>query len=138
MLAAYDPATGRLYGHIRATKTWREVRELLRSLRARFREHLVVVLDNFSPHHKCELGEWAQAHDIELVYLPTYASWLNLIECQFQALRRFALNGTDYPSHAEQDRAIRAYLRWHNRNPRPAKPWRINAEVHHSLPNVAA
>ena len=77
-------------------------------------------------------------HDIELVYLPTYASWLNLIECQFQALRRFALNGTDYGSHAEQDRAIHAYLRWHNRNARPAKPWRIKAEVHHSLPDVAA
>ena len=97
-----------------------------------------MVLDNFSPHHKQELGEWAADHDIELVYLPTYSSWLNLIECQFQALRRFALNGTDYPSHAEQDAAIHAYLRWHNRNPRPAKPWRINAEVHHSLPHVAA
>jgi transposase len=138
LLAAYDPATGRLYGHIKATKTWREVRELLRSLRARFDEHLIVVLDNFSPHHKAELRDWTAEHDIELVYLPTYASWLNLIECQFQALRRFALNGSDHASHAEQDAAIHAYLRWHNRNARPAKPWRIKAEVHHSLPAVAA
>ena len=138
LLAAYDPASGRLYGHIRATKTWREVRELLRSLRARFSEHLIVVLDNFSPHLKQELRDWVAEHDIELVYLPTYSSWLNLIECQFQALRRFALNGTDYASHAEQDRAIHAYLRWHNRHCRPAKPWRIKAEVHHSLPAVAA
>lgn len=138
LLAAYDPATGRLYGHIRATKTWREVRELLRTLRARFAEHLVVVLDNFSPHHKKDLREWVANHDIELVFLPTYSSWLNLIECQFAALRRFTLNGTDYPSHAEQNAAIHAYLRWNNRNCRPAKPWRIKAEVHHSLPNVAA
>ena len=63
---------------------------------------------------------------------------LNLIECQLQALRRFARNGTDYGSHAEQDRAIHAYVRWHNRHARPAKPWRCKAEVHHSLPNVAA
>lgn len=138
LLAAYDPATGRLYGHIRATKTWREVRELLRSMRARFHGRLVVVLDNFSPHKKAELRAWVALHDIELVYLPTYASWLNLIECQFQALRRFALNGTDYQSHAEQNTAIHAYVRWHNRNARPAKPWRLNAEVHHSLPAVAA
>jgi transposase len=138
LLAAYDPATGRLYGHIRPTKTWREVRELLRSLRARFTEPLVVVLDNFSPHHTQKLRGWVAEHDIELVYLPTYASWLILIECQFQALRRFALNGTDHGSHAEQDAAIHAYLRWHNRNARPAKPWRIKAEVHHSLPSVAA
>ena len=61
-----------------------------------------------------------------------------LIECQFGALRSFALNGSDYPSHADQDAAIRAYLRWHNRNARPAKPWRLNAEIHHSLPDVAA
>jgi transposase len=138
LLAAYDPASGRLYGHIRATKTWREVRELLRSLRARFDEHLIIVLDNFSPHHKRELRDWVDEHDIELVYLPTYSSWLNLIECQFQALRRFVLNGSDYTSHAEQDRAIHAYLRWHNRNTRPAKPWRIKAEVHHSTPAIAA
>ncbi len=135
LLAAHDPATGRMYGHIRPSKTWREVRELLRTLRARFTEHLVVVLDNFSPHHKQELREWVAERDIELVFLPTYASWLNLIECQFQALRRHALNGTDHASHAEQDAAIHAYLRWHNRNARPAKPWRIKAEVHHSLPS---
>jgi transposase len=138
LLAAYDPSSGRMYGHIRPRKTWREVRELLRSLRARFDEHLIVVLDNFSPHKKRELRAWAGEHDIELVYLPTYASWLNLIECQFQALRRFALNGSDHASHAEQDAAIHAYLRWHNRNARPAKPWRIKAEVHHSLPAIAA
>jgi transposase len=138
LLAAYDPATGRMYGHIRPTKTWREVRELLRSLRARFSEHLIVVLDNFSPHHKKELGGWAVEHDIELVFLPTYASWLNLIECQFAALRKFALNGTDYAGHDQQDAAIHAYLRWHNQNARPAKTWRLNAEVHHSLPDLAA
>ena len=138
LLAAYDPASGRMYGHIRPTKTWREVRELLRTLRARFDEHLVVILDNFSPHHKKELRDWVTEHDVELVFLPTYASWLNLIECQFQALRRFALSGSDHASHAEQDAAIHAYLRWHNRNARPAKPWRIKAEVHHSLPSVAA
>jgi transposase len=138
LVAAYDPATGALYGHLHDRKTWREIRELLRSLRARFDEHLIVVLDNFSPHKKRELGAWVADHDIELVFTPTYSSWLNLIECQFQALRSFALNGSDYPSHAEQDAAIRAYLRWHNRNARPAKAWRLNAEVHHSLPDVAA
>jgi transposase len=136
--APYDPATGALYGHLHDRKTWREIRELLRSLRARFNEHLIVVLDNFSPHKKTELQAWVAEHDIELVFTPTYSSWLNLIECQFQALRSFVLNGSDYQSHADQDAAIRAYLRWHNRNTRPAKPWRLNAEVHHSLPDVAA
>ena len=81
-----------------------------------------MVLDNFSPHHKEDLRDWVAEHDIEFVYLPTYASWLNLIECQFTALRRFTLNGTDYASHAEQDAAIHAYLRWHNATPGPPSP----------------
>jgi len=81
---------------------------------------------------------WAAEHDIEFVFLPTYSSWLNLIECQFQALRSFALNGSDYRTHAEQDAAIVAYLALRNEHAQPAKPWRIKAEVHHSLPNVAA
>ena len=85
-----------------------------------------------------EIRQSCSEHDIELVYLPTYASWLNLIECQFMALRRFVLNGSDYASHAEQDAAIQAYLRWHRRTCRPAKPWRIKAEVHHSTPAIAA
>ena len=138
LIAAYDPSDGTIVGHLRDRKTWHEIRELLEVLRARFGEHLIVVLDNFSPHKKKELRAWIADQDIEFVFLPTYSSWLNLIECQFQALRSFALNGSDYRTHAEQDAAILAYLAWHNEQARPAKPWRIKAEVHHSLPNVAA
>ena len=138
LLAAYDPSDGTMIGHLRDHKTWTEMQELLEVLRARFDEHLIVILDNFSPHKKKELRAWVAEHDIEFVFLPTYSSWLNLIECQFQALRSFALNGSDYRSHAEQDAAILAYLAWHNEHAHPAKQWRIKAEVHHSPPNVAA
>jgi hypothetical protein len=41
------------------------------------------------------------ADDIELVFLPTYGSWLNWIRSEFVALRHFALNGTDHRSHGE-------------------------------------
>ena len=48
--------------------------------------------------------------------MPTNASWLNRIEAQFTALRYFALDGTDHPSHAEQASMIRRYIAWRNRN----------------------
>lgn len=44
--AAHDQATGRQVLPHPGTKTWREGREVLRALRARFAEHSVVVLDN--------------------------------------------------------------------------------------------
>ena len=48
--------------------------------------------------------------------MPFYASWLNRIEAQFQALRYFALDGTDHASHEAQARMIRRYIAWRNRN----------------------
>ena len=49
-------------------------------------------------------------------HVPTNASWLNRIEGHFQALRYFALDGTDHRSHDEQNSMIRRYIRWRNRN----------------------
>jgi transposase len=57
---------------------------------------------------------WAAGNDVELVFLPTYGSWLNWIEAEFAALRHFPPGGTDHRSHAEQTAAIDAYLRWRN------------------------
>lgn len=48
--------------------------------------------------------------------MPTNASWLNRIEAQFQALRYFALGGTDHRSHDAQNRMILRYVAWRNRN----------------------
>jgi hypothetical protein len=38
------------------------------------------------------------------------------IECQFQALRYFHLDGTDHRSHEEQNSMIRRYIAWRNRH----------------------
>ncbi|MEV5840325.1 transposase [Nocardia sp. NPDC052112] len=58
--------------------------------------------DNFSPHKRAEVRDWAAAHGMELVFLPTYSSWLNWIESEFAALRYFALNGTNHRSHGDR------------------------------------
>ena len=61
---------------------------------------IAIVMDNFSPHlttkKDTRVGDWAAANNVELAYVPFYASWLNRIEAQFQALRYFALDGTDH------------------------------------------
>ncbi|MFJ5117162.1 hypothetical protein [Kitasatospora sp. NPDC088548] len=51
---------------------------------------------------------------IDLVFPPTYGSWLNWIEPEFAALRYFALNGTAHRNRDEQNAAIGAHIRWHN------------------------
>jgi transposase len=115
MLAGLDLATGKLFYRIRPRKRWVEFLELIKALRARWPgEKLYVVCDNFSPHRHARVRDWCAGHGIELVFLPTYGSWLNWIEAEFAALRYFALNGTDHRSHTEQNAAIAAYVRWRN------------------------
>jgi len=81
---------------------------------------IAIVMDNFSPHLSTRkdqrVGDWAEANNVELAYVPTNASWLNRIECQFTALRYFTLDGTDHRSHDEQNSMIRRYIAWRNRH----------------------
>ncbi|MCZ4103579.1 IS630 family transposase [Streptomyces sp. H39-C1] len=120
MLAALDLATGRMFYRIRKRKRWQEFLSLLKSLRARWPgEKLYVIADNYSPHKHAEVRSWTAGNQVELVFLPTYGSWLNWIESEFAALRYFALNGTDHRSHAEQNAAIAGYVRHHNKQARP-------------------
>jgi hypothetical protein len=63
---------------------------------------LYVVSDNFSPHRHAHVHTWCAANTVELVFLPTYGSWLNWIETEFSALRYFARGGIDHRSHASR------------------------------------
>jgi transposase len=122
MFGAYDLGTDKLYGHVKVTKNRTKFLEFCRYLRTLYpvEVRIAIVLDNFSPHLSTKkdqrVGEWAAANNVEFAYVPTNASWLNRIEAQFQALRYFALDGTDHQSHDEQNSMIRRYIAWRNRN----------------------
>ncbi|GGN93966.1 transposase [Nocardia rhizosphaerihabitans] len=58
-----------------------------------------------------------------------YSSWLNRIECEFAALRYFALNGTDHRTHATQDAAIGDYIRWRNHHARPIRDFAVGSKI---------
>jgi transposase len=122
LLAGYDLSTDRLYGHVKTRKGRTEFLAFCRYLRSLHppEVRIAIVLDNFSPHLSTKkdprVGEWAAANNVELAYVPFYASWLNRIEAQFTALRYFALDGTDHPSHAAQASMIRRYIAWRNRH----------------------
>jgi transposase len=122
LLAAYDLGADKIYGHIKTTKNRTTFLAFCRYLRSLYppEVRIAIVLDNFSPHLSTKkdtrVGDWAAANNVELAYVPTNASWLNRIEAQFQALRYFALDGTDHHSHDEQNSMIRRYIRWRNRN----------------------
>src|SRR4051812_40354817 len=122
LFAALDLARDKLYGHVTRRKRRTQFLAFCRYLRSLYPPdvRLAIVCDNFSPHLTTKtdsrVGDWAAASNVELAYVPYYASWMNRIEAQFTGLRYFALDGTDHPDHATQARMIRRYIAWRNRN----------------------
>jgi transposase len=122
LMAALDLRTDKMYGHVKLNKNRTTFLAFCRYLRSLYppEVRIAIVLDNFSPHLSTKkdqrVGEWAETNNVELAYVPTNASWLNRIECQFTALRYFALDGTDHRSHDEQNSMIRRYIAWRNRH----------------------
>ena len=92
-----QPLSGRLCGFGTAQSRW-----------------LYLVLDNLNTHHNKAVKAWAEQNNVELVYTPTYASWLNRIECHFTPLRKFAIANSNYSDHLIQNRAIQRYITWRN------------------------
>jgi hypothetical protein len=107
-----------LSGLFRKRKRLVELAEAFGRLRACYgRRPLYVVLDNLrNVHDNPRFLALARRLHITLVFTPTEASWLNLIEPHFGVLKRFTVVGTDDRSHLERRRRIYRYLRWRDRS----------------------
>lgn len=116
-LAFYDLETDRLYGRFTKRKRAKEFLSFLRWVRRRYprRQKLHIVMDNYGPHITNAVLAWAKAHNVRVYLTPTNGSWLNRIESQFTALKKFALQPSNHDSHEEQQLAIESYLTWRNR-----------------------
>jgi transposase len=116
LLGSLDVGADRLSGHLIKHKDGPSVLAALKRIRARYPRQVgvLVVLDNLSAHWTPAIRTWAKANRVRLVPVPTYASYLNRIECHFWAYVEFVIRGSDYQSHAELAEATRAYLRHRN------------------------
>lgn len=117
-LGFYDVHGDCLMGTCRRRKTARDILAAFRRLRACYphRLRLYVIMDNLNTHRHPLLRRFYRTHRITVVPMPTYASWLNLIEPHLGAMRRFTLDGSDDPTHRVRRCRISRYLTWRNRN----------------------
>lgn len=127
LLAFYDVHGDILEGVIHKRKTSHDILQAWQRLRACYpRSHRIyLILDNLSSHWRKDLRRFARKNRISLVPTPTYASWLNLIEAQFTALKRFCLSNSDDPTHLVRRQRIYRFLTLRNRHADPGSQLRI-------------
>jgi transposase len=116
LYGAYDVHDDRLIGRLRPRKGELEVVRFLTTIRMRYdpRLRLYVVMDNLSCHWTPKVREWAAKSNVELVPTPTYASFLNRIECHFWALQEFVVKNADYPSWDDFALAMARHISYRN------------------------
>jgi transposase len=90
----------RLHGRLRAHKHAGEVLAFYKQIRMRYPHRLrtYLIADNLSTHKTPDIRRWADNNNIELVFTPTYTSFLNRIECHFWGIGEFVINNADYLS----------------------------------------
>ena len=116
-LAFYDVHSDYFNGVFRSRRGLEEVSDVFRRLRQCYpHRQLFVILDNLHlvHDHPRFLSLLEKLH-IHPVWTPTQASWLNLIEAQFGALKKFTVANTDDASHQRRQDRVRAYLNYRHR-----------------------
>jgi len=116
LFGAYDVHQDRLHGRLRTHKNAVEVLAFYRQIRMRYdpRLRIYLVADNLSTHKTPAIREWAQNSNVELVFTPTYASFLNRIECHFWAIGEFVVKNADYPDWDTLARAMANHITYRN------------------------
>ena len=100
----------------RAHKNAGEVLAFYQQIRMRYprRLRLYLIADNLSTHTTPTIREWAAGANTELVFTPTYASFLNRIECHFWGIGEFVINNADYPDWDALAKAMADHIRYRN------------------------
>jgi transposase len=98
VFGAYDVHDDRLRVRLRPRRRGRDNLHFMRQIRAVIpaRRRIYWIQDGLSANWTADIQAFAAAHNIELVPTPTYASYLNPVECHFFPIQEFVVNNADY------------------------------------------
>jgi transposase len=116
LFGAYDVHADRLHGRIRPHKSGQEVLGFYRQIRIRYsaKIRIYLIADNLSAHKTPDIRAWAAENNAELIFTPTYASFLNRTECHFWAINEFVINNADYPDWDTLKKAMADHIQYRN------------------------
>jgi transposase len=130
LFAALDVATGEVLHDCMARHRHQEFLHFMKRLEREVDPALEihVILDNYATHKHPKVRAWLKRHPrVHFHFLPTSASWLNLVERFFAELTTRQLKRLAVTSVGQLIAAITAYIEHRNREPKPFV-WTASAE----------
>jgi transposase len=98
VFGAYDVHADRLRVRLKARRRGSDNLAFMRQIRGCYPTRLRIywIQDNLSANWTAAIRAFAEDNNIQLVATPTYASYLNRIECHFLPISEFVVKNSDY------------------------------------------
>jgi transposase len=122
LFAALDVATGEVMHECMARHRHQEFLRFIRNVVKQTDPDLELhfILDNYATHKHAKVKAWLRRNPrVHFHFVPTSASWLNLVERFFSELTTRQLKRLAVNSVADLQEAITAYIDSRNRQPKP-------------------
>ena len=122
LFAALEVLQGKVIGQCYSRHRHQEFLKFLRRLNVEFpgKIALHLVMDNYGTHKHPNVQAWLRRHPRFIThFVPTSASWLNLVERWFGELTAKAVRRSSFASVADLEAAIAQFLDAWNENPNP-------------------
>jgi transposase len=88
-----------------------------------------IIVDNYATHKHENVRRWLKNNGrVQLHFIPTSSSWLNLVERFFGLLTEKAIRRGVFTSVKELEEKIHEFIQAHNTKPKPFK-WTKSAEM---------
>lgn len=130
LFAALNVAAGTISGRCFPRHRHQEFLRFLRQLDAEHAPELELhlVMDNYGTHKTEEVQRWLKRHPrFKVHFIPTSASWLNMVERWFAELTGKAVRRGSFASVPDLITAIEEFIEEWNRDPKPFV-WTAKAE----------
>ena len=116
VFGAYDVHADRLRVRLRPKRAGSDMLTFMRQIRLAYpaRQTIYWIQDNLSANWIPDIRAYAASNRIELVPTPTYASYLNPVECHFSALSQFVVCNADYLDWDAFGYALARHVRYRN------------------------
>ncbi len=122
LFAALEVATGSVTGKCYKKHTYKEFLSFLKQVNSQTDQNkdLHIIVDNYSTHKHEKIKNWLNRNKrVQLHFIPTSSSWLNLVERFFGVLTEKQLRRGIFTSVKELEQKIIEYIDKHNENPKP-------------------
>lgn len=132
LFAALEVQTGQVIGRCKKNHRHQEFLSFLKEVERQVPpdKMLHIIVDNYATHKHEKVNKWLKrCKRVELHFIPTSSSWLNLVERFFGIITEKQIRRGVFSSVVELEKKIMEFIEAHNESPKPFTWTKTSEEI---------